>query len=267
MPADVMIDRGFPDYAPLPLIDAPFAANHLAWLTARAKAGRRVEKVSVGSSTQVKARRAGAFAVRFVGGNGRVWTGRENGSHDLLPPRAAWTREAMPDENSMSIALVLAFGPFRYFAGGDLAADTRDGAVPWLDVETPVVTAAGRVDVAAADHHGYFDACSPAFTRALDADAYVIQAWHATHPAMAPLQRMLNAWPGRPLHDVFITRVDPVSRAVNGRFLPNVKSTEGHVVVRVGADGRYRIYVTDSRDERDIITFAGELRSPKLLIA
>jgi hypothetical protein len=265
MPANLVIDRGFPDYAPLPLIDAPFASNHLAWLRARVKSGRRVEHVMVGSSAQLKARRTNAFTLRFVGGNGRVWTGAENGSRDLFPPKSTWTQEAMPDENHMSIAMVLGFGPFRYFAGGDLVADTHDGAVPWLDVETPIVDAAGPVDVASADHHGYFDACWPGFTRALDADAYVIQAWHATHPAMGSLQRMLNAWRGRVPRDVFITRLDSDSRAVNARFLSQVKSTEGHVVVRVDAGGRYRTYVTDSRDEKDTVTFAGEVRRSKLL--
>lgn len=264
MPASLVIDRGFPDYDPLPLIKAPFAANHLAWLNARMKSGRRVEQVAVGSSRQLEARRPGAFSVRFVGGNGRVWTGIAERSRDLLPPRSSWTVAAAPEENHLSIAMVLSYGPFRYFAGGDLVADTHNGAVPWLDVETPIVKAAGAVDVASANHHGYFDACSQDFTRSLDANAYVIQAWHATHPAMGSLQRMLDAWRGRTTRDVFITRLDPVSLAVNGRFLPHVKSTEGHVIVRVSPDGRYRIYATDSRDENDTITFAGETRRSRL---
>jgi len=267
MPATLVIDRGFPDYDPVPLLKLPWAANHVAWLNSRVRSGRRVERVQVGSTTQVKPVKPGAFALRFVGGDGRVWTGMGDGSRDLFPPRSTWTPESTPLENNMSIALVLAFGPFRYFAGGDLVADTVDGAFPWMDVETPITRAAGPVDVAAADHHGYFDAAGPGFVRALDADAYVIQAWHATHPGMAPLQRMLNAWKGRSPRDVFITRLDPASRAVNERFLPLVKSSEGHVVVRVGADGQYRIFVTDSRDEKDTITFAGELRRSKLLKA
>lgn len=65
---------------------------------------------------------------------------------------------------------------------------------------------------------------------------------------------------GRKQRDVFITRLDPASQAVNNRFLRDVKSTEGHVVVRVFPDGTYRIFVTDSRDENDRISFAGERR-------
>ena len=260
MPATVVIDRGFPDYDRLPLIDAPFATNHRDWLRARAASGRLVERVAVGSSAQAAARLPGSFSVQFVAGDGRVWTGVGEQSRDMLAPRSEWTEEAMPGENHMSIAMVLTYGRFRYFTGGDLDADTHDGAVPWLDVETPVAQAAGPVDVAAANHHGYFDACGPNFTRSLQANAYVIQAWHATHPAMAQLQRMLNAWPGRAQNDVFITRLDRASQVVNARFLPQVKSTAGHVIVRVSPDNRYRIYVTDSRDERDTVIFAGKTK-------
>ncbi|RVT93457.1 MBL fold metallo-hydrolase [Sphingomonas crocodyli] len=267
MPATLVVDRGFPTYDPVPLLKLPWATNHVAWLNARVRAGRRVEHVQVGSTTQVRPIKAGAFTLRFVGGDGRVWTGRGDGSRDLLPPPSTWTPESTPLENNMSIAMVLACGPFRYFAGGDLVADTVDGAFPWMDVETPITRAAGPVDVASADHHGYFDAAGVGFAQSLDADAYVIQAWHATHPGMAPLQRMLNAWKGRSPRDVFITRLDPASSAVNQRFLRQVKSTEGHVVVRVTPDGQYRIFVTDSRDENDRITFAGEPRRSKLLKA
>lgn len=258
MPAAVVIDRGFPDYASLPLIDAPFARNHLAWLRARIDAGQNVERVRVGSGSQIMPRKKGSFALRFLAGDGAVWTGEGETARPMLADRAAWIGAAMPNENQLSIAFTVAYGPFRYFAGGDLSADTHDGAYPWLDVETPVVRAAGPVDVAAADHHGYFDACGPAFVQALDAQAYIVQAWHATHPAMATLQRMQGAWDlGSNLRDVFVTRLVAESRAVNARFVPGLRSEGGHIVVRVRPDGAYRILVTDSRDETDRITYAG----------
>lgn len=264
MPATVVVDRGFPHYDRLPPINAPFATNHRDWLQARVASGRQVEQVAAGSSTQVVARDPGSFSVQFVAGDGKVWTGHGEQSRDLLAPRSEWTPEITPSENHMSIAMVIAYGPFRYFTGGDLISDTQDGAAPWLDVETPITEAAGAVDVATANHHGYFDACGPSFTQSLQADAYIIQAWHATHPAMGQLQRLLNAWPDRALNDVFITRLDPISRAVNARFLPQVKSTAGHVIVRVDPDGCYRTYVTDSCDERDVVTFSGERKFSKL---
>lgn len=263
MPATTVIDRGFPLYDVKPLIAAPFATNHRAWLEDRMRSGRSVEQVAVGSIEQLKARREGAFSVRFVGGAGRVWTGEGQSSRPLFPPSATWTAEATPEENHLSIALVLAFGPFRYFTGGDLVADTHDGAYPWLDVETPIVRTSGPVDVAVADHHGYFDADGPQFVRSLDAAAYIVQAWHATHPDMAVLQRLLNDRPGRAMRNVYVTRLAPESRAVNQRFLPGVKSVEGHVVVRVDATGRYRIFVTDSRDEEDRVVLASPPRAAR----
>jgi Metallo-beta-lactamase superfamily len=262
MPAAVVIDRGFPEYASLPLIDAPFARNHRAWLCARLEKGQRVERVRVGSRSQVVPRGKSGFALRFIAGDGEVWTGAGEVSRPMLADRASWSGAARPNENHLSIAFVLSFGPFRYFAGGDLSADSHDGAHPWLDVETPVVKAAGPVDVAAADHHGYFDACGPAFVQALDAKAYIVQAWHATHPAMATLQRMQGAWgTDSKLRDVFVTRLVAESRSVNARFLPGLRSQEGHVVVRVRPDGTYRIFVTDSRDEADRITYVGPIKA------
>ncbi|KAF2010180.1 hypothetical protein BU24DRAFT_473357 [Aaosphaeria arxii CBS 175.79] len=264
MPADLVIDRGFPTYDPLPTINAPFATNHIAWLQSRINSGKRVEQVSVGSDTQLTPRNTpNSFQVRFIGGNGEVWTGNGTSSHSILAPPTSWTSSASPEENHMSIALTLSYAGFRLFTGGDIVADTQDGAYPWLDVETPIVEAAGEVDVATADHHGYFDACFAGFTKALNATSYVVQAWHATHPAMDGLQRMLNAWPGREGRDVFITRLDPASEAVNARFLKSARSVEGNVVVRVGEDGRYRVFVTDSRDEEDRVTFVGDVRTAK----
>lgn len=68
---------------------------------------------------------------------------------------------------------------------------------------------------------------------------------------------------GEAARDVCITRLAPESRAVDARFVPAVKSTQGHVVVRVQTDGRYRIFVTDSRDENDKIMFASSVRLAK----
>jgi hypothetical protein len=120
--------------------------------------------------------------------------------------------------------------------------------LPWWDVETPVVRVAGRTEVAAADHHGYFDACGPEFVRSLDAQAFVIQAWDIGHPGTAQMQRMLGAWPGDKPHDVFATDLLPANALMNRRFAPQLKSRRGHVVVRVAKGGAsYRILIVDSR--------------------
>jgi Metallo-beta-lactamase superfamily len=260
MPMETVIDRSYPDYGLLEPPKAPFAANYLAWLDARHHAGKRVEPLGVGSSEQIHLRDAGrfsGFSVRALAANGSVWTGKGAESRSVFPNLESVPAAELPNENSFSIALRIAYGKFSYFTGGDINMDTHDGRVPWLNVESPVVEACGRVEVAAADHHAYFDACGPEFTRRLDAQAYVVPAWHLTHPAQAPLERLIGAWPGEKPHDVFATEMLPANKLFNARWLKQMRSTQGHVVVRVAADGlSYRIYVVDSTKEDGAVTLA-----------
>lgn len=250
MPATVVIDRSYPDYGALPPPEAPYTSNYIAWLAARKRHGRSVEALRVGSNRQIQLRSPGrypSFSVRAIAANGRVWTGKGEASRDLFPPPAALSAAQRPPENCCSIALRIAYGRFSYFTGGDLNFDTNDGLRPWMDVETPAVHAAGRVEVAVADHHGYFDSCGPEFTRVLDAQAYVIPSWHVTHPGQVQLERLLGGRPGEPSHDVFALEMLALNRTFNARFVNRLKSTQGHVVVRVAPDGEsYRIYVIDS---------------------
>nr|WP_303657455.1 MBL fold metallo-hydrolase [Asticcacaulis aquaticus] len=250
IPVRRVIDRDFPDYGDRPPVQAPFTANYLAFLKARQVRGEAVERFHVGSGVQIglnNPKAYPAFSIRNLAASGRVWTGTGEGVRDILAQRPAGTPA---DENACSVAFRLTYGRFSYFAGGDLVSDTHDGREPWRDIETPVARLAGRTEVAAANHHGYFDACGPAFVEALDAQVYVIQAWHATHPGQAQLQRMLGAWQGKATADVFATDMLQANKDLNARFLPNMKSMQGHVVVRVAPDGAtYRIFVLNSRLE------------------
>lgn len=247
LPIRRLIDRAFPDFGDRPPPEAPFTRNYLAYLRARHARGEAVEAFEVGSDQQIRLNRPKvfpAFSVRNLAANGRVWTGKGRQARDYLNERPSG---AAVDENTCSVAIRLSYGAFSYFAGGDLIADTEDGRAPWRDIETPVARLAGRTEVAAANHHGYFDACGPAFVEALQAQVYVIQAWHATHPGQAQLQRLLGAWEGRATSDVFATDLLQANRDLNGRFVPQMKSTQGHVVIRVTPDGAsYRVFVLDS---------------------
>jgi hypothetical protein len=252
MPAAVVIDRSFPDFGALPPPDAPYVANYLAWLRARQRAGRTVEKLEVGSENQIRLRTAShpGFSVRALAANGRVWTGSGSNACSQFPDFSKLPLENHPSENACSIALRISYGRFSYFTGGDLTADTRDGRFPWMDVETPVARATGRVEVALANHHGYFDSCGPEFTKALNAQAYVIPAWHVTHPGPAQMERLIGAWPGEKPRDVFATESLPANRLINSRWIPQMKSLQGHVVIRVApGGGSFRIFVTDSTQE------------------
>jgi hypothetical protein len=157
-----------------------------------------------------------------------------------------------------SISLRFAYGAFSYFTGGDLDCDTFDGRMPELDIESPVARAAGRTEVAVADHHGYFDACGPAFVKALDAQAYIIPSWDIGHPGSAQMQRMMGAWDdnnGKATRDVFALELLPQNALLNRRFSGQLKSQTGHVVVRVAPGGStYTIFTVDSTVENGNIT-------------
>jgi beta-lactamase superfamily II metal-dependent hydrolase len=244
-PTRLVIDRGAPAYDVPAMGTAPFYANHRRFVAARLAAGQRVERVRVGDADQFGPANDG-FEIRPLIANGEVWTGQG------LSTRRLWSSAQPVDENICSIGLRLTHGRFRYFTGGDLTSYTADGAQPWRDAESAAAAVCGPVDVAVAPHHGMFDAVGADMARSLRPRAWIIQAWHAAHPGMLQLERMFNPllYPGP--RAVFATGLTDASRLTNDRLVQRMASSDGHVIVRVAADGAsYRIVVTSNRDEAD----------------
>ncbi|MEN3167749.1 MBL fold metallo-hydrolase [Gluconobacter sp. OJB] len=256
VPIRRFVDRcaAFPRVAPSEYAppDMPFAKNWRAFLASKQREGRVIEAPAVGLDEQIRLGQSAAgfpaFSLRFIGANGYVWDRDHNRVRYVFAEgRSDQDRGVRPDENALSMAFRLEYGNFSYYSGGDLICDTRGGKYPWLDTETPVARATGKVDVAVANHHAYFDACGEGFTRNLDAQAYVAFSWDVGHPDPAPLQRLLNGWPGEKIKDVFLTGTQPCAELVSRRFMKLVKSKQGHVVVRVDKNGdKFRIFVIDS---------------------
>jgi hypothetical protein len=149
--------------------------NYLQFLQSRAESKKEVQAVEVGSDQQIRLRYEPSnyptFHTRILAVNGVVWGGeRKPLQHILSDPMS----KALINENLYCVAMCVSYGPFSYFAGGDLLNHTCDGAYPYLDIETPVARTAGRTEVASANHHGYFDACGPRFTQNLDSQVVTI---------------------------------------------------------------------------------------------
>lgn len=126
----------------------------------------------------------------------------------------------------------------------------------WRDIETAVAKAAGPVEVAVADHHGYLDAVGPNFVRELRPQVFVIPAWYVSHPSTLPLRRMFSRKLYAGDREVFATCTMEENRVYNGQFNSNVKSFDGHVVVRVAPGGEtFHIIVTDNSDDSDRVKF------------
>lgn len=255
---DKMIDRGYPKYDyPANIVD-PTGHNYIQFAKSASARGTTVEQARVGSVSQIVMQHAPErypeLAVRLLAGNGSVWTGHGESSHALFPSDMGLGPNPASMENSCSIALRLSYGRFSYLTCGDLNCDTNYGADPWRDVETPVANAAGPLSVATCNHHGYFDGTGPEFVRAARPRVWVLQSWHASHPAMSTLANLysLILYPGQ--RDVFCLGLHPAAALACARFSDSFKSSQGHVLVRVSPGGaEYVVLVIEDEDESDRI--------------
>lgn len=259
-----VVDRGYPDYDFPTSFNAPFADNYRAYIAARRKAGQRVDAFRVGSASQFAGRghrptQAG-FEVRNIAASGVVWAGQGDATRQLFPPLKTLARADWPNENQCSAAIRISSGRFSYFTGADMTSYTQDGALPWQDVLGPAARAAGPVSVATADHHGMFDGLSAEVVRVLRPRVWIIPSWHIVHPDMLQLERMFSQrlYPGP--RAVFATTVMRENLLANGRLTSNLRSHDGHVVVRVPPGGeRFYVSVTENADESDKVKLVTEL--------
>jgi beta-lactamase superfamily II metal-dependent hydrolase len=238
LPIRRIVDRGWPDYAyPVQQTDKS-ALNYIAFVRSMAKRGVRVERAAVGSS------------VRVLSASGEVWTGEGEGTRRLFPALETLTKREYPTENMCSAALRLEYGAFRYYNGGDLTCDTQFGTEPWMDVESAVAMAAGPVSVAALDHHGYYDGTGTEFVRAMRARVWVLQSWHASHPALATLDRLYSPVLYAGDRDVLATSLVEAAELADARLSDKMLSQQGHVVVRVSpGGGTYEVVVLEDAVE------------------
>jgi hypothetical protein len=260
MPIGTLIDRGFPDYRyPGQVTDAT-GLNYIQFANSIAKRGTSVQQAQVGSARQIRQQHAEQppATIRIIAGNGHIWTGEGEASIAQFPARETTDPAHQPTENSCSIALRLNYGKFSYFTGGDLTSDTNYGRDPWRDIESPAGKAAGPVSVSTCNHHGYFDATGPAFVAAVQPRIWILQSWHASHPAMSSLANMYSPILYPDSHsgprDVFALGLHSAAALSCARFSDHFKSSQGHVLVRVAPGGsEYSISVLDDSDETNTV--------------
>ncbi len=247
-----IIDRGWPDYAwPRPL-KQPHINNYKRFLKWHIEQNKgTVEQLQVGRENQLVLMHAPTqyphFKIRNVAANGTVWTGRGVETASNIPDIALLKPEEYPSENMTSIALKLTYGKFDYFIGGDITGVPVGG---WQDIETPVADAVGRVDVNVVNHHGYFDTQNEYFLRKLQPQTHIIQSWAVSHPSPGTLNRLLSTklYPGT--RHVFATNTMETTKVFIGSAINQLKSQQGHIVIRVDPDGiTYRVYILEDNDE------------------
>jgi hypothetical protein len=253
IPIKTIIDRNFPSYDyPVPQ-DSAQVSNYRDFGRSFIQRGGRVERIVPGSKSQItltqQATKFPSFSIRNLAANGEVWTGIGEETRRHFPSLDTLAVKDYPTENKCSLAIRLSYGKFDYFSAGDMDHETQYGHLPWGDIESVVAKAAGPVEVAVADHHGWVDACGPEWVQALRAKVYVINAWDSAHPTMTSLNNMLSTelYPGPRM--VFSTAMKPES-AIALRRVAEITSQNGHVIFRVAPDGdSFEVFVKDSGSE------------------
>lgn len=247
-----MVDRGWPYYNfPKPLTD-DYVKNYIQFAKwAHSNKKIKVEQFKVGANNQFTlVNNPGSysnFEIRNIAANGHVWTGVGNNERNYFPALEDLEEKEYPGENQNSIAFRLSYGKFDYFNGGDI---TTGEPGHWLDIETPVAMVTGPVDVCLANHHAYFDAMGYPFLRALRPRVHIIQTWSPSQPSPSVLARIMSkgTYPGP--RDVFATNIMDEIHTVIGSRVDQMKSRQGHIVIRVNPGGEtYQIFILDDSEE------------------
>jgi hypothetical protein len=267
LPFHLVLDRGWPDYQyPYPTaqqgpLQRPLYHNYRAFLKWQAEHhGTKVERFRAGRKDQIVLRRDRTgfpdFEVRNIAVNGEIWIGVGDTTKSHFPPVESLPREDLPTENMCCIGFRLHYGKFDYFSGGDIPGTPPAGFPAWHDVETPVAKVVGPVEVLLLNHHGNMDSQNAFFLSMLLPRVEIFSVWSKDHPGQAVLDRLLSqrVYPGP--RDIFATQMSPANREVIGpRLMDQLKSTEGHVVVRVGLGGaNFHVYILDDLTESYAVT-------------
>lgn len=255
LPIRRIFDRGWPGYDfPYPVRDA-MVENYRAFLKLQVeKNGMKVERFQVGRNDQFVLLRAKGkypnFEIRNVVGNTIVWTGVGNNTRQNWPDFAGLKPEQMPGENPLSLGFRLSYGNFDYGSFGDIPGAAPDAAAPWQDMETPVARAVGPVEALLLDHHGNRDSTNAFFLSSLQPQVVLLHAWAANHPGEDVLHRIFSThlYPGK--RDFFSTNMAQANRDVIGSQMEQMKSQQGHILLRVAPGGEsFLVIVLDDSAE------------------
>ncbi len=232
--------------------------NFLDFVQSAGKKGMKYSFLQAGSSTQIHLLHDAAgypdFQIRNLKSNGYIWTGKDSAAAQHFPPVDLNNAKTWPDENSLSNAILIRYGAFTYYTGGDNPGNVFLGDAAWRDVETPLSAVIGKADVATMDHHGNRDAVNENFIKALQPRVWIEQVWTADHPGHEVLIRIMSKLYEGP-RDLFATNMMEANKLVIGGLIDQAyKSTQGHILVRVMPGGKnyYIIILDDAGTSRQV---------------
>jgi len=263
IPIRTYVDRDYPDYNyPIDLrtnktsnggVELPTFLNLLKFLDYQKEHNSmKLEKFEVGSNKQFVLKKDPkafpSFEVRNIKSNNLLWTGKGKVTRPLFTVQDLLAKDGKFNDNQMSTALVVTYGKFKYFAGGDNSGLVDQDHAEWYDIETPMAAVVGKVSAVTLDHHSNRDATNRNFLDVLDPRVVVAQSWSPDHPGLEVGQRLLSKNIGTQKRDVFMTYYhNETGIGIGPWFSRGIMAKEGHIVLRVYPDGHYDVYVLDSR--------------------
>ena len=247
-------DRGYPTYDQ-PSTWAPNEReNLLRFWNHQETEGLKREEFRVGALDQIKLLREPEkynFHIRNLARNGVAWNGegRDNIDFFALNPKNVETNK---NENTRSLAMVVQYGDFRFYTGGDLSGVLKDSQDKDADYEGHVGRVTGPVAVCKPNHHSSSDAMRSSFIEAIQARVYITCCWWMGHTVDKTGAAMCNQdlYSGPRL--LCPTDVHPMNAETlkDKPWRKYMCEKGGHVVVKVCDGGaKYKVYFLTADDE------------------
>ncbi len=234
-------------------------ANYQSFIKAQQQKGMQTLPLKAGVTSQLTLqhypKQFPGFYIRNAKSNGLIWTGKDSSVQQHFAAIDPANKKTWPDENTLSNVLVMHYGPFTYYTGGDCPGNVFLGDAPWRDVETPVAKAVGQVDVVTMDHHGNRDAVNEFQVKTFKPRVWIQQTWTADHPGHEVLIRATSPYLNETKPHLFATNMMEATKLVIGPLVDNsYKSQQGHIVVRVLPGGKnYYIIILDDSSEKCLV--------------
>lgn len=269
IPVHTLIDRGYPDYSfPIEMIGRfdkegnvydPSFENYYKFVTYQTEHGKmNASSLELGSDEQIvlinTPEEYPSFSVRGIKKNNALWKGEEEGVVELFDAEKVVSKGIKVKENQMSCAIVMEYGSFRYYAGGDNSGLVDQDHESWYDMETPISEVVGRVSAMTLDHHGNMDATNLNILNNLDPRVVLMQTWSSDHPGQEVGQRLISRNVGTRERDIFMTYFCPLtSLGIGPWFEKGIDAKSGNIVLRVFPDYHYEVFVLDDTTAKPIV--------------
>jgi beta-lactamase superfamily II metal-dependent hydrolase len=171
------------------------------------------------------------------------------------------------DENSVSVALVISYGRFDYFIGGDLTGGGRSGSRRTPDIETSTGLVVGDIDVLKLSHHGSETSSNEMFLAATSPEVAIASVgndgknrrYH--HPKRSVLDRLHDLKAAGVLKRLYSTNQGETDGGLETRDHGLLKIAKGDVVLRTDGN-RYSVnndwYVADGVKSRVVANSPGQ---------